>query len=119
MRDKKGQALIEFVLILPILIMLIFAVIDFGNIFVNKNELENALSLVNDIDTNKDDINYNNIYDLVNSNRSKEISVTIVEQNAGYITVTLERKIDIITPGLNLILNDPYIVSVQRVIKYE
>ncbi len=117
MLDKKGQALIEFVLILPILIMLIFAVIDFGTIFVNKNELENALSLVNDLE--KEDINYNNIYLLVNEKRSKEISVNVSLIDSGYITITLERKIDIITPGLNLILNDPYVVNVKRVIKYE
>lgn len=117
MLDKKGQALIEFVLILPILIMLIFAVIDFGTIFVNQNELENALSLVNDME--KDSINYNNVYSVVNKKRSKEISVIISPVVDGYITVTLERKIDIITPGLNLFLDDPYTVEVQRVIRYE
>ena len=117
MLDKKGQALIEFVLILPILIMLIFVVIDFGNIFVNKNELENALGLINDID--KSSINYDDIYTLVNTKRNKKIDVHVSGVDDGYITISLERQIDIITPGLNLIINNPYVVSAQRVVKYE
>lgn len=117
MLNKKGQALIEFVLILPILIMLIFTVIDFGNIFVNKNELETALGIVNDIDKNS--MTYDNIYNLVNAKRASEITVKLSEIENGYITVTLERKLDIITPGLNLIIGDPYVVSAFRVIKYE
>jgi len=115
--NKKGQALIEFVLLLPILIMLIFAVIDFGNIFVNKNELETALGLLNDIDN--ESINYETINRLMNVNRTKKIAVVISNEHSGYTTVTLQRKIDIITPGLNLIIDDPYIVSTFRVIKYE
>ena len=70
MLDKKGQALIEFVLILPILIMLIFAVIDFGNIFVNKNELESTLGMINDIE--KQSITYDNVYNLIITNRNKK-----------------------------------------------
>lgn len=117
MLDKKGQALIEFVLLLPILIMLIFAVIDFGNIFVNKNELETALGLLNDID--KESMDFETINRLVNENRSKKITVVISGEHSGYTTVTLQRKIDIITPGLNLVIEDPYIVSTFRVIKHE
>lgn len=117
MLDKKGQALIEFVLILPILIMLIFAVIDFGNIFINKNELETALGIINDID--KESLNYENVYNLVNKKRTKKTNVKISGVENGYITITLERKLDIITPGLNLIIDDPYVLSAFRVVKYE
>ena len=117
MLDKKGQALIEFVLILPILIMLIFVVVDFGNIFINKNELETSLGLLNDID--KESITHDKVYDLVNKKRSKKINVKISSVEDGYITITLERKIDIITPGLNLIIDDHYLISTFRVVKYE
>ena len=39
--NRKGQALVEFVLILPLFIMLLFAIIDFGNILNQKSKLEN------------------------------------------------------------------------------
>ena len=41
MRNKKGQALVEFVIILPIFILLVFCLIDFGRIISIKNDLEN------------------------------------------------------------------------------
>ena len=40
--NRKGQALVEFVLILPIFIMILFVVVDFGMILNKKNELENV-----------------------------------------------------------------------------
>lgn len=117
MLDRKGQALIEFVLILPILIMLIFVVIDFGNIFVNKNELETAVGSLNDIE--KNNLTYDYVNKLINKNKKAKIDVSVSNAEDGYITIILERKVDIITPGLNLIIDDPYIVTTQRVIKYE
>ena len=33
--NRKGQALVEFVLIMPVLIFIIFVIVDFGTIFNN------------------------------------------------------------------------------------
>lgn len=117
MLGKKGQALIEFVLILPVFIMLLFAVIDFGRIFVNKNELETSLGIINDID--KTSINEENLSQLINKNKTNKINVSVSEVENGYLTVTLTRNINIITPGLNIILSSPYEIEVSRVVKYE
>lgn len=117
MLDKKGQALIEFVLILPILIMLIFAIIDFGRIFVNKNELETSLGIIDDID--RSSLDYDTLYDEINKNATSLIDVALQEEEEGYLTITLRREVELITPGLNLILTSPYPVTAKRVIKYE
>lgn len=117
MLDKKGQALVEFVLILPILIMLILVVIDFGRIFVNQNELETALGIINDIE--RTSIDKETIYNEVNKNKTNKINVSVSNMVDGYITITLSRNIDIITPGLNLILSSPYEIQASRVVKYE
>ena len=46
--NNKGQALIEFVLILPIFILILFSVIDFGIIFNKKSNLENdSVDIIN------------------------------------------------------------------------
>ena len=46
--NNRGQALIEFVLILPIFILILFAVIDFGIIFNKKSNLENdSVDIIN------------------------------------------------------------------------
>lgn len=117
MKNKKGQALIEFVLVLPVLVMLIFSVIDFGRIFVNKNELETALGYINDID--RESLDYNSLNEVINKNTKDPIIIDIKDENDGYISITLSKKINIITPGLNLILSSPYKISTNRVVKYE
>ena len=53
--NKKGQALVEFILILPILIFIILALVDIGKLNVMKMHLESVLSNVNEnTDTIKD-----------------------------------------------------------------
>jgi len=42
MRKQKGQALVEFALILPLLLMLLFGVFEFGRAMFIKNTLNNA-----------------------------------------------------------------------------
>ena len=51
--NRKGQALVEFVLILPIFIMILFSIVDFGMIFNKKNELENiSVDIINLLNNN-------------------------------------------------------------------
>ena len=108
--NKRGQALIEFVLILPVLLLLIFAFIDFGRIIVCKNHLEgvmNEVASLSDMDISnylKKDTDYKISY-----------SIKIDE----YKNITLETKLSLITPGLNNILKNPYSVKVERSIVYE
>ena len=42
--NKKGQALIEFIIILPIFIMIMLAVFDYVRIYSEKSNLENVKS---------------------------------------------------------------------------
>jgi len=53
--NKKGQALVEFVLILPILLMVLLAIIDIGNIFLQKYNLNNELDTVSTLYQNGKD----------------------------------------------------------------
>ena len=43
---NKGQALVEFIIILPVLLLLILGAIDFGNILYKEYSLENDLDYV-------------------------------------------------------------------------
>ena len=106
--NRKGQALVEFVLILPIFILILFSVYDIGMIIYNKNVLEstsNDVILMLTNDSNIDEI------------KSKYNDITIdINDDGKYYNITLNKKIDILTPGLNLILGSPYNVEVERVI---
>ena len=57
--NRKGQALIEFVLILPVFLMILFLVIDFGTIYVAKMKLESTSTEI--IDSYYDNHDLNNI----------------------------------------------------------
>ena len=104
--NRKGQALVEFVLILPIFIMILFSIVDFGMIFNKKNELENiSVDVVNML--NKD-IPLEEI-------KSEYADIDIeISSDDKYKNVVISDKIDILTPGLNRILGNPYEVKVGR-----
>ena len=53
--NKKGQALVEFILILPVLLLIVMALIDVGNIFLKKYELNNDLETVTELYKNNNE----------------------------------------------------------------
>lgn len=121
MNNKKAQALVEFVLILPILIMILFSIIDFGNIFVTKSNLENKINDAYQVLKESTDATtlYDDIVNVVDKDKKEKIKVTLkFESEKNFITVSLSKKIKTITPGLNLILGYPYEVKIERVLKY-
>ena len=68
--NKKGQALVEFVLILPVFLFLLFSIYDFGMMFTTKNKLESDSSdIVSAFKSNKD---IDNIRDLIKKDKYTE-----------------------------------------------
>lgn len=109
--NRKGQALVEFVLILPVFVFLLFAVYDFGMIFNTRNKLENDstdITLLYKSGKTIDEIR--NMY--------PNIIIDITRDN-GYDNVSIRDNVKIITPGLNRVLGNPYLVEVKRYIPYE
>ena len=113
---KKGQALVEFIIIMPVMIMMIFCLVDFGRIFYYKSDLESlmdqTIAMYNKGNTYQDIEQYfkeNNI----------NATITITNENEEYIIFEIARKADIITPGLDIILGKPYHVKVARALPYE
>ena len=109
MKDKKGQALVEFVIILPLIIMLISAFVDFGKIYFTKNNLDSNLSIV--IDSYNGN-NYEEVKESLNKN-IKDVELNIKSDN-GYTLYELSKNVDILTPGLSNVLQSPYKVTVSR-----
>lgn len=107
MKNKKGQALIEFILVLPVLIMMILAIVDFGNIISNKYTLENDLDTVVDL--------YNdNKLDEIDSYVNKHNEVVDYKRNNKYMEIKLSKTVNVITPILNNILGRNYRIYVSR-----
>lgn len=106
--NKKGQALVEFVIILPVFLLILFAVVDIGMILSKKNELENISIDIVSMLNNNDDITditmrYPNLILDINS-------------DSKYTTIRIHENVDVMTPGLNLVLGDPYDIIVERIV---
>lgn len=110
--NKKGQALVEFVIILPIFLFMVLATIDIGKILYFNSELESKMDDVITMYQNK-----NSIDDIKTSletgNNKTDLNIKETEKNIKFI---ITKKVDIITPGLNLIFDNPYKIEVKRVI---
>lgn len=113
---KKGQALVEFIIILPVLIMLFFGAIDFGRIILRKNELESISSDLTEL--YKEGKSFNELEKFLKENNENNTLVVKNKDNK-YIELTLESTIEFITPGLGKILGKDYKITTKRVIYYE
>lgn len=94
--NRKGQALVEFVLILPVLIFILLAVVDIGRLMIAKNHLETVLNTVSNTTNSVDDFEY-------------EISIKVEND-----FIKLKTCIDTYTPGLNKVLGKPACVSTSK-----
>ena len=107
--NRKGQALVEFVLILPVFILILLTVIDFGNIIYSKNKLENdTTDIVRMIKNDTSIIDIKQEY--------KGIEIDLNDYKEKYQKITITKYIDINTPLLDKILGDPCEIKTERVI---
>lgn len=112
MLNNKGQALVEFIIIVPILIFIIMAIIDFGNITIRKMRLENNLDTVISLYKKQD------FEEIQNLTTSEKFDFSY-DSNQDTTTITLNQNIKILTPFLNIILGNDYLLETRRVIYNE
>ena len=107
--NRKGQALVEFVIIMPIFIFIVLAMFDLANIILKKYELENNLDTIV------------NMY-LENKNEEVEYYVKTIDSKVKYDVgttynvVTLSKKVKIITPIVSQALGKSYEISAKRTV---
>lgn len=91
--NKKGQALIEFIIILPVFVMIMVSVFDYVRIYNEKSMLESVIEevIINDDYENND--------------------VDIIKNENNY---TVSKEIIIYSPLLTPFLGNNYKVSVER-----
>ena len=107
MKNNKGQALIEFIIILPIFLILIISLIDLGNIFMKKSSLENNLDTIvtmykeDKTDEIKDYALKNNL-DVAISNDDK------------FKKFTIKKSIKLTSPMLIVALGKDYKIATEK-----
>lgn len=112
--NKKGQALVEFIVLIPFVVYIIMGIVDFTLIFNAKNNLEFKMTKVVDyymLDEKSKIDDYLSV---------DEVGVSFSEKNSGnYTKLELDKKYHFLTPGLGKILGSPYHIKVERVVTNE
>lgn len=111
--NKKGQALIEFVILMPIFILIFFGIVDFGRIYYTKIELQSKMNDVVDMTKNKE--SFSKIEKLLNKDSDNNINLSMIDNNDER-TIKLESTIKLYTPGIDSILSNPYTIKISRTI---
>lgn len=113
--NKRGQALVEFIIVLPVFILLIFGFIDFGKIIYVKNEISNILPDVKEMyEKGKDNEDIKNF--VKKNNKDNVLEIT---KDETLVTFKVYRKMSLITPGLGIVMDNPYKVESSLVIEDE
>ena len=104
--NNKGQALVEFILILPVLILIIFSMIEIGNLIHQKYILETHIDPLIEL--------YENDKDLIPLYETKENIKASFTKNGDMINIEVSKDVKLITPGVNKFLSNPYEIKANR-----
>lgn len=130
-KREDGQAMVEFALILPIFLLILCGIIDFGWLFYNQLSLNNACRegaryAVVHTDENADTqsiINHiENISTTVFANDGVDITVKYSspsDPTAGDVTVSMQADISFFTPVLSTILGKEKTLTSTVIMKVE
>jgi len=125
-KDQRGQALMEFALILPILILLVVGIIDFGRIsYIYMNLHLTTQETVRLGGLGKEDteiVQFARSHFTAGDSSSLEVQISPVQlqrKSGDYITVTLKYPVQYVTPFLSNILPSPFMVSTDSTVRVE
>jgi Flp pilus assembly protein TadG len=107
--NNRGQALVEFVIILPIIIMILFVVIDFAFVFYNKNSLEGVMDEVSSYQQSGK--SYDEINEILDSDTTMKYNY-----QGDKLEIVLTKKVNLITPFASSFFENPYKITTKRVL---
>ncbi len=129
MKSEKGQAALEFALILPILLYVICGITDFGRILYTKNALttmSQQAARYASIDSTRTDSDISTfvrgnaaVSDTSTSTLTIATTPTPTRTSGDLVKVTLSYKIKYITPWMNKILASPYTITASSTFRVE
>jgi Flp pilus assembly protein TadG len=123
-QSQKAQSMVEMAIILPVLLLILFAIIEFGRVLgaymiihdLAREGVRYGVVGMSDADI-KDHITTNDSFlNITNA----DITITPVARVIGDpLTVRIEYEIDIITPIISSIVPDPMNLSAEYVMRIE
>lgn len=126
LKNRRGQSMVEMAIILPVLLLVLMGIFEFGRIFnsyliltnVSREAARSAALGSSDIEITQT-IN-GSIFYLDTSNLTISISPSEGSRGSGTnVTINLKYEIDIVTPIIDSIIPDPLIIESQTVMRTE
>lgn len=123
---ERGQALVEFALVLPLMLILFCGVIDFGRIIyanLNLNMVsQEAVRMAGLGDSDELVIQFTE--DNFHAGDSNQLNISIspndsLRVSGDYVSVSLEYPISYATPLISSLFPSPFIVNVSSTIRVE
>lgn len=125
-RDKRGQALVELALVLPLLILLIMGMMEFGRIFHSYLLITNAsregarTGIIGETDTGIK----TRVKDVAVSLGLTDPQITITPAQSSRVrgvplTVKVDYSVNLITPVLDVVVPNPFPLSATTTMRVE
>jgi hypothetical protein len=107
---KRGESLISLIILLPIIVIICLAIYDIYDINYNKIKGEN---IINDVaEMYKDNNTVKEIETFISLNIKDTSFVVTIEDD--YTIISLEKNIDLLTPGASIFVSDPYKLKISK-----
>jgi hypothetical protein len=125
-KNENGQSLVETALLLPILLLLLVGIVDFGRVLYTFSHLHMAtqetvrLGGLGKSDSEMIQFAKNYIHIGDSTNLDVTISPSDYERDSGeYVKVTLKYPVTIITPIISNFLPSPFQITADSTIRVE
>jgi Flp pilus assembly protein TadG len=114
-RNEKGQAMVETALVLPLFLLVVCGIIDFGWIFANQLMLNNSsrdgarYAVVRADKTDMATLVTTHLKANITIIKAADLNVTVVKQVDGDISVTCQSSVKVLTPLTGIFVKDQHI----------
>lgn len=90
--NNKGQSLVLFIVILPIILFMLVLVYDIGNAIYEKNRLSNVNYMVINYALDNEDVSESDIVNLINKNINRLSNIKVII-NDDKVNISLSKNI--------------------------
>ncbi len=125
-KKESGQSLVEMALVLPILLILLVGIIDFGRVLYSYSHLhlatQEAVRLGGLGNSDSEIVTFAKNYIHIGDPSKLKVAITpddSTRSSTQYVTVELEYPLKLITPIISKLLPNPIILKTDSTIRVE
>lgn len=125
-KDERGQSMVETALLLPVLLLILVGVIDFGRLIYSYAHLHMAAQetvRLGGLDKNDQAItDFAKDYEKLGDSTKLQIDITPndTQRHSGdYVTVKLRYPFTLYTPLISMLLPSPFYIQTESTIRVE